>query len=623
MPDEDFLLILHLVNGTIAMKDIIEPLRLILMNASLRHILPPFAVLAAVIISAVSCGRSQHERSIAVADSLVEADQRAAVTYIDSIASPSRGGLPRSVRMKLALLRAKAANKLMLPLNRDSLLMLSDYFADHGTPNERMLATYILGCSYLDDNDAPRAVEQFRQAVSLADTLDGENCDYNTLSRVYAVMGDVQQRQMLPDDALLSGRRAIRFALASGDSLYAVSVYRNMANIYHQIGQNDSVMRICHETAEWYKRHGYYEDAAATYFVPVFVMMEHGRPDEAKPYMDFLEKHSSAFDGSAKSVKKGNELYYYIKGLYYLYENKLDSAEYLFRKELRSTSDYNNRQAASRGLYLLYKRMGVADSITKYAEIWNVAIDSAYADMSTLNLQQMKAMYDYSNSERMAERKAAEAVKYKYTAAILVIAFALAVFIILFIQQKRKKELERAKQINATNAMYMALLGKKEKELEAALNDKIKNEKLINEKKEEIRQLEEKLSALRDGDFNTLRRDKSLIFDAPIIERLHELAGSSSKASVADVGCLRKHADDFMPDFMRSLNIAVNGLGSVEVEVCILIRLQFMTSEISCLLGISPQRLTNIRKRLNMKIFGKDGGAKEFDQRLRQYFPAS
>ena len=89
------------------MKDIIEPLRLILMNASLRHILPPFAVLAAVIISAVSCGRSQHERSIAVADSLVEADQRAAVTYIDSIASPSRGGLPRSVRMKLALLRAK------------------------------------------------------------------------------------------------------------------------------------------------------------------------------------------------------------------------------------------------------------------------------------------------------------------------------------------------------------------------------------------------------------------------------------------------------------------------------------------------------------------------------------
>ena len=525
--------------------------------------------------------------------------------------------------MKLALLRAKAMNKLLMPLNRDSLLLLSEYFADNGTPNDRMLAAYILGCSYLDDNDAPRAVEQFQQAITHADTLDKKGCDYNTLSHVYAMMSNVQQQQMLPNEALESGRHAVRLALKSGDSIYAVSLYSNLANIYHQTGQTDSVLRICNKTAEWYKRKGHYGDASTTYFVPIFIMLEHGRPDEAKPYMDYSEKHSSLFDVTTKSVKKGDELYYYIKGLYYLYVNKLDSAEYFFRKELRSASDYNNRQAASRGLYLLYKRTGTADSITKYAEMWNAATDSAYANMSTLNLQQMKAMYDYSNSERIADQKEAEAMRYKYIAVIFVIAFALVIFIILFILQKRKKELERTKQLNATNAMYIALLGKKEKELEAASSDKIRNEKLINEKKNEIRQLEEKLSALRDGDFNILRRDKGMIFDAPIIERLHELAGSSSKATTADIGCLRKHAADFLPDFMRSLKIAENNLSDAEVDVCILLKLQFVTSEISCLLGISPQRLTNIRKRLNMKIFGKDGGAKEFDQRLRHSFHAS
>ena len=204
-----------------------------------------------------------------------------------------------------------------------------------------------------------------------------------------------------------------------------------------------------------------------------------------------------------------------------------------------------------------------------------------------------------------------------------VFAFALAVFIILYILQRRKKGVERIKKLNATNAMYIILLKKKEKELEAALNDNVKNTALIDEKKSEIKQLEEKISALRGGDFNALRHDKALIYDAPIIDTMHELAGSSCKATVAEISCLRKHADDFLPDFMESLDIEKNNLGNLEVAVCILVKLQFITSEISCLLDISPQRLTNIRKRLNMKIFGEDGGAKEFDFRIKHALPTS
>ena len=104
-------------------------------------------------------GGRRMEAELSHIDSLTEADQSAAIARIDSITVASGGGMARSVRMRLALLRAKACNKLLLPLNRDSLLMLDGYFTDHGTPNERMLAKYIIGCSYLDDNDAPRAVE--------------------------------------------------------------------------------------------------------------------------------------------------------------------------------------------------------------------------------------------------------------------------------------------------------------------------------------------------------------------------------------------------------------------------------------------------------------------------------
>ena len=561
------------------------------------------------------------EAELSHIDSLTEADQSAAIARIDSITAASGSGMGRSVRMRLALLRAKACNKLQLPLNRDSLLMLDGYFTDHGTPNERMLAKYIIGCSYLDDNDAPRAVECFQKAISCADTLDNKNCDYNTLSRIYAQMSTLHEEQMQPDEATNSGHKAIKYALMSKDTLYAISVNNILADVFFQLNMYDSVMSVCDRSVQMLKKYDNPQMIASALGVKIFMMIRKGEIKQAKPYIDYYEKHSGFYDSKTMSVKEGHDIYYYIKGLSFLYENRLDSAEYLFRKELRTSKNFDNLQAASRGLYLLYKRRGVNDSITKYAEMWNTATDSAYANMSTRHLQQMKAMYDYSNSERIAEQKEAEAERYKYLAVSFVFAFALAVFIILYILQRRKKGIERIKKLNATNAMYIMLLKKKEKELEAALSDNVRNTALIDEKKSEIKQLEEKISALRGGDFNALRHDKALIYDAPIIDTMHELAGSSCKATVAEISCLRKHADDFLPDFMESLDIEKNNLGNLEVAVCILVKLQFITSEISCLLDISPQRLTNIRKRLNMKIFGEDGGAKEFDFRIRRTLP--
>ena len=566
-------------------------------------------------------GGGRMEAELSHIDSLTEADQSAAIAHIDSITAASGGGMGRSVRMRLALLRAKACNKLLLPLNRDSLLMLDGYFTDHGTPNERMIAKYIIGCSYLDDNDAPRAVECFQKAISCADTLDNKNCDYNTLSRIYAQMSTLHEEQMQPDEATNSGHKAIKYALMSKDTLYAISVNNILADVFFQLNMYDSVMSVCDRSVQMLKKYDNPQMIASALGVKIFMMIRKGEIKQAKPYIDYYEKHSGFYDSKTMSVKEGHDIYYYIKGLSFLYENRLDSAEYLFRKELRTSKNFDNLQAASRGLYLLYKRRGVNDSITKYAEMWNAATDSAYANMSTRHLQQMKAMYDYSNSERIAEQKEAEAERYKYLAVSFVFAFALAVFIILYILQRRKKGIERIKKLNATNAMYIMLLKKKEKELEAALSDNVRNTALIDEKKSEIKQLEEKISALRGGDFNALRHDKALIYDAPIIDTMHELAGSSCKATVAEISCLRKHADDFLPDFMESLDIEKNNLGNLEVAVCILVKLQFITSEISCLLDISPQRLTNIRKRLNMKIFGEDGGAKEFDFRIRRTLP--
>ncbi len=76
-----------------------------------------------------------------------------------------------------------------------------------------------------------------------------------------------------------------------------------------------------------------------------------------------------------------------------------------------------------------------------------------------------------------------------------------------------------------------------------------------------------------------------------------------------------------MPNFMNYLNIRKNKLSDIEILICILIKFKFITSEITCLLDISSQRLTTTRRRLNNKIFGNTGGAKDFDYSIKRITP--
>ena len=55
------------------------------------------------------------------------------------------------------------------------------YFDRHGDANERMRAHYILGRTYADMGEAPRAVDAYLDAASHADTTAAD-CDYRTLS---------------------------------------------------------------------------------------------------------------------------------------------------------------------------------------------------------------------------------------------------------------------------------------------------------------------------------------------------------------------------------------------------------------------------------------------------------
>ncbi len=129
-------------------------------------------------------------------DTLMNNHPDSALQMLDSLKS-EKSHWSKSQRMRHDLLHLKAENKAFVPLTSDSVAKnLVSYYDTWGNANERMMAHYLLGCCYRDMGDSPRAIDAYLDAIAQADTTS-KNCDYYTLSTIYAQMGGLFHKQLL------------------------------------------------------------------------------------------------------------------------------------------------------------------------------------------------------------------------------------------------------------------------------------------------------------------------------------------------------------------------------------------------------------------------------------------
>lgn len=107
------------------------------------------------------------------------------------------------------------------------------------------------------------------------------------------------------------------------------------------------------------------------------------------------------------------------------------------------------------------------------------------------------------------------------------------------------------------------------------------------------------------------------LLSAPPVSRLHRLADRGQAATNDDWAQLQQLLRQQAPDFLARLNAAAS-LTPKEQNVCLLIRLRFIPSELAVLTGTSPQTITNMRVRLLQKLFHTKGGARDFDARMQE-----
>ena len=500
------------------------------------------------------------------------------------------------------------------PMLNDSLAEdLVKYFDSYGDANERMRSRYILGRTYYCLDELPRALEMYNEAADCADTTSAD-CDFAKLSRIYAQKAAIYYEQIIPREQIENLHKADYYAKRGNDSLMAIECYAKQADGYDLLQQHDSVIFIKERAADLFKSIGRNDRAAQTIGSTITSLIEIGNLSKAQLYCRIYEQESGFYKND--SISEGHEIYYYIKGKYYLAVQKLDSAEYMFRKELRDGIDLNNQIAGCKGLQELYERKRNSDSIAKYAKLSYELNDSAYLQSEMQNIQKFQASYNYNHQKLLAEQSKKKAQQSLNT--LIVVIALVAIFSMLTLFWFRSYRAKREAEI----LQYRKDLETLEK-LQTELQDICSEEKLspwelFEKKQEEIVAILDRVAAYKRKTKQPLATLEDRLANAPVVKRLKDYANANpyQKASQADFAELRGLLNEEIPHFYTTLNTPRYTQSEIEYDVSMLLRVHLTPMDIHKLTGLSPSYVSNMRSRLLLRVYGVDGSPADYDKRI-------
>ena len=239
------------------------------------------------------------------------------LTYIIIVLALSAcTGRDRYAAMRNGLDSINTLNRNGQPFTMADVQPYVDYFDDHGTNNDQVLAHYLLGRAYHEHGEAPMALQCYHEAIDCADTT-AQDCDYAQLARVYGQMAEIFYYQGLYRQQLEFEKQSVRYAWLGKDTLAALMNYEKECFAYDQLGLSDSSIFIIEDVVAKYNQYGYVSDAAIALGGAIKPLLDKGEYQKAKQYMDVYESKSGLFDAQGK-IAVGKEVYYNFKGQYYL-----------------------------------------------------------------------------------------------------------------------------------------------------------------------------------------------------------------------------------------------------------------------------------------------------------------
>ena len=571
-------------------------------------------LLLILLILASCAGNRKYDDLMQRADSIMNVNDdsaKVAIRMLDGI-KPQLPEFSQSQKMRYELLRHKAMNKACITFTSDSVMKeVVDYYDHHGSANERMLANYVLGCVYRDMHEAPMALEYYNKATEQADTTAAD-CDYGTLYRVYSQMGILFDKQYLPYQLLDAFGKAEKYAYLAKDTFNAIVNYQNRSSAYYYLGNTDSVIAINLHAANMFKQIGDDYNAMIALGCNFGYYLE--KQDTIKAKKAFEAYFSTGYEGNLE-YEDSKSYVLCLKGSYYLFVNKLDSAYANLSLSLKLCKSYSVKAATTKTLAQYYAKVNQPSLAMKYALQSSEYNDSSLMEARKNQLQQMQAMYDYGRNKeiaRMAEQKAKRSTQMNY-----MIVFA-CVILFLFLSYIYRKQLAlKKKRIAASKLVYedcllklkrlqeekAQLVAEKDKKLAQIITEK---ENAISKLVSEIHDIQNRYSLSSMSDAYLVLKNSSIYKKIQCIEA-HPLEEMNEE----DWTELADTVEELIPNFIPMLK---NRVSDRDYRICLLIRLGIPASLMARLLNLSDAAISKSRKTMLKKLCGKVGKPKEFDE---------
>ena len=618
-------------------------------SSAQRHISVMGCLLMALLLSLTACTRhGDYDALLRTADSLVNVRPDSVIQLLEPLGREQEN-MATAQRMRWQLLLTSAQNKCDILFHSDSLqLELVKYYDRYGTPNERMTAHYLLGRAYSDMGQSPEAMHSYQEALQSADTT-ATNCDWWNYSRICLQLSTEYYDSYMPYEMLGVLRNASLAALRGGDTITSVIALCKEAGAYELLGQTDSLSIVNKEAARKFQSLGRDDLASQCLSILIEDEAEKGNIDSASLYVKYYEGSSGYFDGN-NEIEEGREIYYYSKGVYYLYKAQSDSAEWVFRKLLSKSKDTNDRHAAYLGLTKTFMQTGPLDSLAKYAILCEQSNDTLYQDNYKANVQLLQRRFDYSrhveNEQQLkldAERKSRLIQACVFTFLILTV-----ILLSLFLKKKREKEMaikeyeEDLNRLQKLKTELSILVDSKEKIITELSQESIMQQTNLDTLRTSLLKMTEKLQQVeglasdaikaKDEEINSLlskyqKVDKLLscrnrddvirkMLESTVVKQINfYLTHPINRLPEKIWSDLDNLFFEMHPNYLATLRASYN-ISAKEYKVCQLIFLGYSPSSIAVILGYDKSNVTNLRKRLHAKLTGKRGKAKDLDNYL-------
>lgn len=577
---------------------------------TLRTLLLFFPLL---LLAIVSCGRRNDGlpalQRVAL---LANTHPDSAMALLDSLRD-SIFLQPRSVRMYYDLLTVKARDKAYIRHTSDSLIRSVLRYYERQNDKKHLPETYYYaGRVYSDLGDAPQALNYFIRA---SETADGK--DYDLLSRIYSQIGTLYLYQAVYDKALPVFRKCYQYNLLEGDSAALVYCIRNIGRAYSVLNQVDSALYYYKEA-----------DKLTIRLNNVFLWSEiHG---ELSAYYLQLGMYEEAYNSlllSRRKVKSINEAPQYTTSARYFYSiNQFDSAAYYYTL-MTELNGYSYKEEGYYGLGEIARLKGNYETALLYFDKSLIYADSAENITQTETVRKINALYNYQLREEENNRLQMQNRQQKnyivWITASMVVAVAL---FFAYRQNRKRKEEGRINQLQKLKALEeqkyrqsqefieenKKRIAELEKELqEVRTTSDISRQELLHAQKLSLEKDNEQVEAQQKMEQEAVKAFQT----SAIYIKFHE---TDDKILEEDWSELISAIDNTYRNFTQRLK-DLYPMNEVELQVCLLLKIDMPFKRIALLVLRSKQAVTSIRKRLYKKVFGREGTPDDWDRFIRNF----